>query len=76
MDKRRRKKLEEMGWVIESGDEFLGLTPEESRYLALKFALMESLRSEREARKVDSGRACETSGIYPTADRQDGRWRS
>ncbi len=52
MDKRRKKKLEEKGWVVSSGDEFLALTPEESRYLDLKFTLMESLRAEREAKGV------------------------
>jgi predicted XRE-type DNA-binding protein len=52
MEKRRKKKLEEKGWVVSSGDEFLGLTPGESRYLDLKFALMESLRAEREAKGV------------------------
>ena len=62
MDKRRRKKLEEMGWVIESGDEFLGLTPEESRYLDLKFALMESLRAEREARNVTQAELAKLMG--------------
>ena len=52
MDKRRKKQLEAKGWIVGSGDEFLNLTPEESRYLDLKFALMESLRAEREARGV------------------------
>ena len=52
MDKRRKKNLEEKGWTVGTGDEFLELTPEESRYLDLKFALMESLRAERQAKGV------------------------
>jgi predicted XRE-type DNA-binding protein len=52
MDKRRKKQLEAKGWIVGSADEFLGLTTEESRYLDLKFALMESLRAEREAKGI------------------------
>lgn len=43
----KRKKLEKAGWKIGTADEFLGLTAEESAYIAMKLALSESLRNKR-----------------------------
>lgn len=47
MKSAKRKKLEKAGWKISSTDEFLGLTAEESAYIAMKLALSESLKSKR-----------------------------
>lgn len=43
----KRKKLKKAGWKVSSADEFLGLSPEESAYIALKLALSESLKNKR-----------------------------
>lgn len=47
MNTTKRKKLEAAGWRVGSADEFLGLTPEESAYVALKLALSHGLRERR-----------------------------
>jgi len=47
MDQRKRKKLEAKGWAVGSAEEFLELTPEETRYIELKLALSASLKAER-----------------------------
>jgi len=47
MDQRKKKKLEAKGWAVGSADEFLELTPEETRYIELKLALSASLKTER-----------------------------
>jgi DNA-binding XRE family transcriptional regulator len=47
MDQRKRKKLEVGGWSVGSADDFLDLTPEETRYIELKLALSASLKAER-----------------------------
>jgi len=47
MDKRKTKKLEAKGWAVGSADDFLDLTPEETRYIELKMALRVSLKAER-----------------------------
>lgn len=43
----KRKRLESKGWKIGSTDEFLGLSPEEMKYIELKLALSESLKKKR-----------------------------
>jgi predicted XRE-type DNA-binding protein len=43
----KRKSLEGAGWRIGDADEFLGLSPEESAYIAMKLALSETLKEER-----------------------------
>ena len=48
----KRKKLEAKGWKIGNADEFLGLTPEEAKYLKLKLALGQNLRKLRERQKL------------------------
>ena len=47
MDSRKRKKLQAKGWVVGGATEFLQLSDEEARYIELKLALAESLKSER-----------------------------
>ena len=52
MNKAKRKQLERRGWKVGSASEFLGLSPEESRFIELKLALSHWLRERREARKL------------------------
>ena len=47
MDSRKKKKLQAKGWVVGGATEFLQLSDEEARYIELKLALAESLKSER-----------------------------
>ena len=47
MDSRKRKALEASGWAVETAEEFLNLTPEETRYIELKLALSASVKAER-----------------------------
>lgn len=52
MDKAKRKRIEEKGWKVGTTSEFLGLSPEEARYIELKLALSEHLRRRRVRRKL------------------------
>jgi ribosome-binding protein aMBF1 (putative translation factor) len=52
MNKSKRTRLERKGWKVGTAEEFLGLSPEESRLIGLKLALSRSLRERREARKL------------------------
>ena len=52
MDKAKRKRIEGKGWKVGSTSEFLGLSPEEARYIELKLALSEHLRRRRVRRKL------------------------
>ena len=52
MDKSKRKRLEAKGWKVGTTSEFLGLSPEEARYIELKLALSEHLRRRRVRRKL------------------------
>ena len=52
MDKAKRKRLEAKGWKVGTAGEFLGLSPEETRYIELKLALSEHLRRRRVRRKL------------------------
>ncbi len=47
MDSQKKKSLAAKGWRVGSATEFLGLSPEESRFIELKLALSGSLRAER-----------------------------
>ena len=47
MDKRKKKDLEFKGYKVESVEEFLGLSNEESEYIELKLALSEALTKRR-----------------------------
>ena len=46
-DKKKKMNIEAKGWVVGNADDFLELSPEESRYVELKFALCDSLKAER-----------------------------
>lgn len=52
MEKAKKKGLEKRGWKIGSAAEFLGLTPEENRYIELKLALGEHLKRRRRSRRL------------------------
>ena len=47
MDLEKQKRLEAAGWRFGTVEEFLGLTPEESRYVEFKVALHLALRNAR-----------------------------
>ena len=49
MDSRKRVRLEKAGWKVGSTEEFLGLSPEESAYLELKYNLARELVEKRNA---------------------------
>ena len=48
MDKAKKQRLEKKGWKVGNVDEFLALTPDESAYIELKWALSKSVRQRRE----------------------------
>lgn len=48
----KRQKLERNGWRVGSASDFLGLSTEESAYIEMKLALSETLREEREKKKL------------------------
>ncbi|MDE2089050.1 MAG: helix-turn-helix transcriptional regulator [Gammaproteobacteria bacterium] len=52
MNKSKRKRLERNGWKVGNTEEFLALSPEESRFIELKLALGHWLCEQREARKL------------------------
>lgn len=52
MNKTKQKELERRGWKVGSASEFLGLSPEESRFIELKLTLSHWLRERREARNL------------------------
>lgn len=52
MDTKKRKALEAAGWSVGSASDFLGLTPEEERYLETKLLLSERLKQERQRQQL------------------------
>lgn len=52
MKQEKIEQLEKKGWKVGSADEFLELTPTESAYLNLKFALSQGLHEQRAKRKI------------------------
>ena len=52
MEKAKKRRLEKKGWRIGSAAEFLDLTPEEIRYIELKHALGDHLKSRRRSRRL------------------------
>lgn len=52
MQASKRNKLEAAGWKVGGTDEFLNLTPDESRYIEMKLALSSSLRERRLKKKL------------------------
>ncbi|MBN1542205.1 helix-turn-helix transcriptional regulator [candidate division KSB1 bacterium] len=47
MDKAKRKKLIEQGWIVGSTQDFLGLTDDETAYIELKLTLGQNLKKRR-----------------------------
>jgi len=62
MNRAKRKRLERRGWKVGNAGAFLGLSPEESRYIELKLALSRRLRKRREARGMTQGELAEQLG--------------
>ena len=52
MNRAKRKRLGRKGWKVGNANDFLGLSPEESRYIELKLQLGRKLREHREARNM------------------------
>ena len=52
MDSKKKKKLEAKGWATGDASDFLGLSPEEARFIDLKLALKDSLKAERLKQKI------------------------
>ncbi len=52
MDNKKRKALEAAGWRVGSASDFLGLTPEEERYIETKLLLSNRLKKEREMKQL------------------------
>ncbi|MDX2040058.1 MAG: helix-turn-helix domain-containing protein [Acidobacteriota bacterium] len=52
MDNKKRKALEAAGWRVGSASDFLGLTPEEERYIETKLLLSKRLKKEREKKQL------------------------
>ena len=52
MRKTKQSALERKGWRVGDAEEFLNLTPEEAAYLEMKLRLSESLRKQRQRRKL------------------------
>ena len=49
---RKTGKLELTGWRVGSADEFLNLSPDESAYLKIKLKLSESLKQQRQRKRI------------------------
>ncbi len=47
IDEAKQRRLEGQGWRVGSADEFLGLSAEESAYVALRLRLGDALRTRR-----------------------------
>ncbi len=52
MQQAKRKKLESKGWKTSTVKEFLNLTPEEATYIELKLSLSESLKQQRQHKRL------------------------
>ncbi len=52
MKKTKKKQLESAGWKFGSAGDFLGLTPEEEAFVALKLALAQSLKKRRQRKRL------------------------
>ncbi len=50
MKSEKKARLERAGWVVRDAASFLGLTPEEQRFVELKLALARGVRQIRERR--------------------------
>ena len=52
MDRAKKQRLEKKGWKVGRVDKFLNLTPEESTYIEMKLALADSVKEQRQRRKL------------------------
>jgi DNA-binding XRE family transcriptional regulator len=52
MNEAKRRKLERAGWTVGSAADFLELSPEEARYVEMKLALTDALRTRRAAKHL------------------------
>jgi DNA-binding XRE family transcriptional regulator len=52
MYKAKQKRLEAKGWKVSDAAGFLGLTPEETRYVELRLQLGRGLRERRQAKRL------------------------
>jgi hypothetical protein len=55
MNNEKRKRLEAAGWKVGSVDEFLGLTPEESAMVTMRFNLAKALYEKRRVLRISQG---------------------
>jgi DNA-binding XRE family transcriptional regulator len=52
MNKAKQKRLEAKGWKVGDAADFLGLSPEEARYVEMKVEMGQRLRKLREGRNL------------------------
>ncbi len=52
MNQDKKEKLAALGWQETTVQEFLGLTPEELKYIELKLALSKKLKAQRKEKKL------------------------
>ncbi|MFQ5792759.1 MAG: helix-turn-helix domain-containing protein [Acidobacteriota bacterium] len=52
MKKTKKNRLEHAGWRFGSASDFLGLTPEEEAFVAVKLALAQSLKRRRQRKRL------------------------
>jgi DNA-binding XRE family transcriptional regulator len=55
MDKTKKQSLEKKGWKVGTATDFLGLSPEEEKYIEMKLALSEDLKKRRITQKITQG---------------------
>ena len=52
MNEAKKRKLERAGWAVGTAADFLELSPEEARYVEMKLALTDALRTRRAAKHL------------------------
>lgn len=52
MRKTKKQRLEKKGWKVGRVDEFLNLTSEEATYIEMKLALADSVKEQRQRKKL------------------------
>ncbi len=52
MEKNKKRQLEAKGYRVGDANDFLGLSPEESAYIAMKLALSQALAQKRKKRRL------------------------
>ncbi len=58
----KKQRLERAGWVVADAGTFLGLSPEERRFVDVKLALADGLRARRERLGLTQSEAAERFG--------------